>query len=399
MRYPILLAVCLAACSDPSPEVADTSEPDTAVIPDDVMEEPDVVEPEDPGPPVLDISDLTVSFGAPKDGDTVSGLVQISVFADSVNGVTSLTVTEPAGLIDQDSSTEAFKAGWDSSAVEDGEITIVATAVAGNGEERTESLTVTVQNNGAGLLRGRASLHEALEGATVSVSLYDGFTVGTPLGSATTDAQGKFEVPLSAPSPGARVVVVVSGSLTATAVLAGGEADVVVTGLTSLAFELGSYLRVQGRTGEAAFAEADKRLNDHITRPAETDSVHAWPLPADLADGTTLSALVHWGVFELAKASGDTPETIWDLLKKDIGDGLLDGKIGGDALTSPKGWQPTSYTTRKDLAAAVWAAANGSLPAALDTSAISAEGGILDDLSLDAGPLYPPGDAPEAFTP
>ena len=86
-------------------------------------------------------------------------------------------------------------------------------------------------------------------------------------------------------------------------------------------------------------------------------------------------------------------------LKKDIGDGLLDGKIGGDALTSPKGWQPTSYTTRKDLAAAVWAAANGSLPAALDTSAISAEGGILDDLSLDAGPLYPPGDAPEAFTP
>jgi|GEM_PF-1404379 len=90
-----------------------------------------------------------IDFESPSaTGAILSGTTTLSVRAyDATDGVTSLTLTQPASLTDLSTSTDLFTAAWNTATIVDNTTTtLTASAVDGLGATTTKSLTVTISN-------------------------------------------------------------------------------------------------------------------------------------------------------------------------------------------------------------------------------------------------------------
>ena len=404
----LLLAMGLAlGCGDEPTDGAQKVAPDgstTAGVPD---AESDVPPGDDEGPTgdgdVVHEFEITVSFFEPKNGQVVTGLVSIEVHADSVRGIADLVFDEPSGLVDQNPAADIAAAKWDTSGLEDGVYTIAARATDGDGKSQTGSVTVNVANQSAGQLTGRAALYAGLADLPVTVTAYDDFTVGAPIGAGQTGPGGEFTVEIAPPTAQSRVLVTVGDALTTTAVLSDGQADnVMVTGLTTLAIVLASRLVADGQSDAGALALATQHLNAHLKRPESVDAVYASPLVGAAEPASQLSGLFHLGLWLQAEdeAQIDGELELLSLLAEDLSDGVFDGHTGDELVSSKAGWLLTTEVTRFLLAERVWEAAVGADgPDGLTSGDLDDAGGFLWAVSTDDGPLYPDDEPPTPFDP
>ncbi|MFT7621935.1 MAG: hypothetical protein ACI9WU_001100, partial [Myxococcota bacterium] len=194
MKYARLLLVCwvgLGLITGCSAEDVVAPESDASVFADVLL--PDVPEiEEDTASPEVVLPDVTLSFEAPLNGETVTGLVPIEVHAFSVSGVIELSIVKPEGLTDQMPDDDVFRALWNTDDVPDGPFEITARAVDGQDREATVSITVTIAHGTTGTLSGRAdSVLWDAAGLSVSVAQFDNLIVGAPLGAGTVGEDGR----------------------------------------------------------------------------------------------------------------------------------------------------------------------------------------------------------------
>ncbi|MDY6768563.1 MAG: S8 family serine peptidase [Candidatus Nanohaloarchaea archaeon] len=97
-------------------------------------------------------SDISVSWNNPQDGDTVSGVVSIEIAASDPDGDSAIEsvqwkVDDGAYQTATDSDGDGvYTDSWNTSTVSDGDHTLTANATDGEGDSKTSSISVTVDN-------------------------------------------------------------------------------------------------------------------------------------------------------------------------------------------------------------------------------------------------------------
>ncbi|MFX1342317.1 MAG: Loki-CTERM sorting domain-containing protein, partial [Promethearchaeota archaeon] len=97
---------------------------------------------------VADLTDPDVSIDHPSTGTEVIGTVDIDVSAtDEASGMDRVEFSVDGSMVSSDSSAP-YSYAWDSTSVADGSVTITVTAYDNDGNQATDSITLTVNNGG-----------------------------------------------------------------------------------------------------------------------------------------------------------------------------------------------------------------------------------------------------------
>lgn len=130
----------------------------------------------DAGPP-------TVSITAPADGDTVSGLVDITATAADDVGVTRVDFAIDGSVLTSD-TTSPYSMGWNTFGVTEGSHTITATAYDAAGHSTSATITVNIDRTGPSL-----SITAPTSGQVVSGSVNLAASASDPSGIASVEFQ------------------------------------------------------------------------------------------------------------------------------------------------------------------------------------------------------------------
>ncbi|MFT7623795.1 MAG: hypothetical protein ACI9WU_002980, partial [Myxococcota bacterium] len=362
---------------------------------------------------------IVVTIEAPAEG-AVSGVVTITARAAPESLVTGLAAVTPAGLEDTDPSPTVFSAEWNTTLEPDGPVTLVIRAT-GDGLSAQASRTVTIDNvDGGAALSGRLLAVGPVRGADIQIFGFAGLQVGSLLGTGKTDSQGQFQANLDVPGYDDLVLVRASGAgaaywsaatgadaaLTADAQLetvvhyTDGSAlsGVLVTPLTTLGVAAARGRVAVGDSPAEAVSWGMEQLRAHVFRPDPGGRDIRDVAPADMQQSalpdqaTTAVALAAAGLDWMAAQQGSSLAGITRALGLDLEDAVFDGLDSTGTPIVLTGVFLSPEATRAPLAAAIhdFVASEHNATQVTSTS-LAQEAGLYDDLSLDTGPLYPPG--------
>jgi hypothetical protein len=380
-----------------------------------------------------DVEDLDnigpqITFETPADGGNVSGAaVVVAVTATDTTSVQSITVTIGGSTApaDTDTSRPRYQGSFDSTVLPDGDIDIVAVAIDAVGNRTEQTITVYVNNAGAGSIAGVCQMSARpagpLVGAAVTAYEFEGGVLGPVIGTATVSDMGIFAIngvegyagPVLLSCGGStadytEAAIPVSVSFSSTEFLrtvilnyVDGEnaTGVVITPWTSLATAHFESQITPPELDGAAFIQAWRDSFENIISSHFLDIGDITiDLPV-LGEGTSSFTSASRYAFSLAGLSqnalriaddsgatfgaGVSAKSLWLVLETDISDGCLNGRDG--ALLQISGIPLSSEELRYLLAEGITAyMVGGENKSALDKPANAID--WLDHLSL-AGPL------------
>ncbi len=288
------------------------------------------------------------------------------------------------------------------------------------GGQAVDGLTAPPQGAGP-RLRGTVSLGRPVSVATVTLRALDGTTIASS--AAQTNADGAFDLRVTAPLAGGLIIVQAGGTTAtyreltdgaqrtfdaddtlSTVVLVEGQ-DVLGVQVNAITTLVTALMRAYAVSQPNPVSLANQRLALHVLRPAGYDPattpvVDLSAGPSGWPAGKTAQGLLHAGLAGIARTMtqelGATVATI-DLVQAlavDLRDGVFDGKRvdGSVALLAGKPLLDAD-TTRGRLAAETDRLVSD--PAwnrsGLTYDQLADDTGFYTLVSTDDGPLYPPG--------
>ena len=273
-------------------------------------------------------------------------------------------------------------------------------------------------------IQGYVEMGSPIVGARVAALKWKNLKRGEELASATTDANGKFQMIYSSQYGGPIVLVATAGELVE--VSFGGKARVEeheellgavsqpgpdtatnINAWTTFAVARAEGTRSQFGNDEVAVAKNFRVVGSHLRNEnnpvaistARTSFIFSDKMPSEGDD--LVLALTHLGLSQLARDNAVTLPRLISVLKEDLLDGVWDGKSKNEQLFFDKNQTKpvNSYATRILLADSIDKFISINKMVTIDRNALAQEGNLFDSLCFDARELvYPSSEPVKAFT-